>query len=154
MLHIGACSNAALLISFSKIELARTWTMDDRPSYSCIFCLFSLLSELYQSWFWSFLFTFSFLFSIVIFCFSVAKIQAISFQSCPLTYSISPANPSFSFDQNSGALTLASTLQYTKSPHQFVFNVTATESFTNFQTSTMVRTRYFYLDYSVLVFRT
>lgn len=78
----------------------------------------------------------------VFFCCSIYKVQAKSFQNLTLTYSFDTsddkARAAFGIDSTTGDLTLQNPLSYRFSPHQYNFNVTVKESYSNFMTTTTV----------------
>lgn len=82
---------------------------------------------------------------IFFFC-SIYTVQARSFQNLTLTYSFDTndniARSTFRIDSTTGDITLQTQLSYQSSPHQYNFNVTVKEAYSNFVTTTTVRVKH------------
>ena len=70
----------------------------------------------------------------------IYKVQAKSFQNLTLTYSFDtnddPSRSTFGLDSATGDITLLTRLSYRLSPHQYNFNVTVKEAYSNYVTTT------------------
>jgi len=72
----------------------------------------------------------------------VLHIEAKSFQDLPLQFRVTTddaaARDAFSVDLDSGSVTLRRTLSYAVDQHQYRFNLSVTERYSNFVTSAPV----------------
>jgi len=68
----------------------------------------------------------------------VLHLEAKSFQNLPLQFRVTTndqvARETFSVNLDSGSVTLLRTLSYAVDQHQFQFNLTVTERYSNFET--------------------
>jgi len=77
----------------------------------------------------------------------VLHLEAKSFQLLPLQFHVTTddavARDTFSVDLDSGRVTLLRALSYAIDPHQYQFNLSVTERYSNFVTHAPVQTRWY-----------
>ena len=69
--------------------------------------------------------------------YSIGQVQAMSFQKLPLKFSM-PSSQMFSLDETNGYVTLKSPMTYIKNTRKYEYDIVATETYTNFKTTSKV----------------